>query len=59
MKPLILSLSLSAQVFKIMFARDLYAKGYEAQKVGKQIFGIEIPFLLNEGIEPEAGALTL
>jgi len=58
MKPLRLSLSLSAQVFKRIRDRDLYAEAYEAQKIGKQIFGIEVPFLLKGDIEPESATLT-
>ena len=47
MKPLQLSLSLLAQSFKKLAFRDLFSEALQAQKEAKQIFGIEIPFILN------------
>jgi hypothetical protein len=47
MKPLKLSLALFAQSFKKVAFRELYLESLNAQEEAKQIFGVEVPFILD------------
>jgi len=47
MKPLTLRLSLFAQRLKKVVSRELYSEVIDAQQKAKQIFGIEVPFIVD------------
>jgi hypothetical protein len=55
MKPLSLSLSLAIQSCKRIVNKE-YSKAFNAQDIAKQIFGIKLPFVLEEKAELSYGA---
>lgn len=58
MQPYYLRLSLLAQKIQKTIHQNWYSEAAEAQEIGKQIFGIEIPFLLDRSGEVRTNKLS-